>query len=132
MKWKWTVKHQEAFEKIKIAFQHCVLLQHPDTTRPYILRCDASKLVIAAILSQINEFGEDVIIEVTSRCLTETESKYSITEMELLSIVNALRKWRHYVLGSVLTVKTDHQALCCLRKARNLSARMTRGIQFNH
>lgn len=111
-KWRWTTTHQMAFENIINSFQHCILLQHPDVTKPYIVRCDASQKVIAAILSQFNESGEELIIEVTSRCLSEQESRYSVTEIELLSIVHALKKWRHYLLGSSVTVKTDHQALC--------------------
>lgn len=126
VKWKWDVSHQYAFEKIKEAFQRCIVLQHPDVTKPYVVRCDASGSVIAAILSQEHDKGEKLIIEVTSRCLNEHERNYSVTEVELLAVLHAIKKWRHYLLGSCVTVKTDHQALCCLNKGTGLNARLTR------
>lgn len=35
--------------------------------QPYILRCDASGVAVAAVLSQIDEEGNEVIIEVVSK-----------------------------------------------------------------
>lgn len=43
-------------------FQYCVKLEHPDVTQDYIIRCDASGVSIAGILSQIDEKGEERII----------------------------------------------------------------------
>lgn len=48
-------------------------MRHPDITKPYIIRCDASKIAVAAILSQLDELGDEMIIDITSRCLSEQE-----------------------------------------------------------
>lgn len=118
--------HQQAFESIKKSFLTCVTLEQPNINKPYYLRCDASGVTVAAILSQFNSKGEEMIIETTSRSLNNAERKYSTTEKELLAIVNAVRKWRHYLLGSQIKVKTDHRALIFLNKGTGLNARIVR------
>lgn len=115
-KWEWRDVHQKAFEEIKKSFLRCITLKYPDVNEPYILSCDASGLAVAAILSQKDYQGEEQIIEITSRCLNSAEKKYSTTEKELLSILNAVQKWRHYLLGNRVIVRTDHQALMFLNK----------------
>lgn len=110
-KWKWNSIHQHAFEEIKKSFMNCKMLKYPEVDQPYMLRCDASSFTVAAVLSQLDEEGNEVIIEITSKCLNEAEKKYSTTEKELLAILHAVRKWRHYLMGNRVTVYTDHQAL---------------------
>lgn len=125
-KWKWNSVHQEAFEEIKKSFMNCIMLKYPDVNRPYMLRCDASCFTVAAVLSQLDDEGNEVIIEITSKSLTETEKKYSTTVKELLAILHAVRKWRQYLMGNRVIVYTDHQALIFLKKSTGLNARMVR------
>lgn len=126
MKWKWSSEQQRAFEEIKKAFQSCVTLKYPIINEPYLLRCDASGLAVAAILSQVDDQGEESIIEITRRCLNEIEKRYSTTEKELLAILHAVKNWRHYLFGNQIIVKTDHHALTFLNKGTGLNARMVR------
>lgn len=91
IKWEWGNVQQKALDDINKSFLKCITLKRPNIKEPYLLRCDASGLVIAAILSQINDDGEEMIIEVTSRCLNKAEKGYSTTEKELLAIVNAVK-----------------------------------------
>ena len=43
VKWTWTPKHQEAFEKVKQIVSHEVMLAYPDFTKPFDIHTDASK-----------------------------------------------------------------------------------------
>ena len=43
VKWKWTPKHQEAFEKVKQIVSHEVMLAYPDFNKPFDIHTDASK-----------------------------------------------------------------------------------------
>lgn len=91
-KWKWDGRHDKAFQETKEAFAHCVVLEQPDENQPYLIRCDASGVAVAAILAQVDADGAERIIEITSRCLTSYEKKYSVTEMELLALMHAVKK----------------------------------------
>lgn len=46
-----------------------------------------------------------------SRRQTNSKKKYSIYNQELYSIVQALRKWRHYMLPKEFVLFKDHKAL---------------------
>ncbi|KAK2702427.1 hypothetical protein QYM36_018963, partial [Artemia franciscana] len=59
---------------------------------------DASTKRIGAILSRIVN-GEERVIAYASRTLTPVESNYSATQLELLSIIHHMDKFRHYLVG---------------------------------
>ncbi|CAB0029046.1 unnamed protein product, partial [Trichogramma brassicae] len=61
-----------------------------------------------------------------SRTLKGAELNYYTTEHELLAIVWALEKFRSYVYGKPVEIRTDHQALAFLRTSRFLSQRLLR------
>ena len=52
--------------------------------------------------------------------------KYSTTKKELLAIVFALKKFRHYLLGKEFDVLTDHKSLVYLFHSKNPSSVMER------
>ena len=67
---------------------------------------------VGAILAQ--DFGQGlqpVVYE--SRKLSSTEIRYSAYERELLGIIWAIGKWRHYLEGKHFIVQTDHS--CSVR-----------------
>lgn len=45
-------------------------------------------------------------------------------EKEAMSILEALKKWRHYIVGNPMVIKTDQQALKYMA-----TQRLTEGIQ---
>ena len=46
-----------------------------------------------------------------TRKLTEAQQKYSVTELELLSIVETLKEFREMLWGQKIKVYTDHMNL---------------------
>lgn len=58
--------------------------------------------------------------------MNSAEKNYSVTELELLSIVFACDKFRVYILGYPITVLSDHQALTFLFTCRLRNSRLTR------
>lgn len=54
-----------------------------------------------------------------------TELNYTTTEKELLAVIFCLEKFRTFLQGTRLVIRTDHQALIFLKKCRLLSERLT-------
>eukprot|EP01047_Picozoa_sp_COSAG01_P070522 COSAG01_NODE_10710_length_2096_cov_100.564847_2_plen_151_part_00 len=54
---------------------------------------------------------------------SDTQAKYTCTELELLSILLALKKWRPLLLGTTVVVRiyTDHSANASLHAKKSIS-----------
>lgn len=58
------------------------------------------------------------VVTFASRSLTSCERNYSTIELECLSIIFALKKFRSFILGQHITIKTDHRSLMFLKQAK--------------
>ena len=81
---EWKKEHQIVFEELKRILGTEPLLIYPDFTQPFIVACDASTKALGATLSQMYN-GEERPIAYCSRQLNSAETKYSVTELELLA-----------------------------------------------
>ncbi len=61
-----------------------------------------------------------------SRQLRGAESRYSVTELESLAILESLRHFDHYVYGAEVRVVTDHRACLALNTSSHLNKRLMR------
>ena len=77
---------------------------------------------------QTDEKGETYIVSTASRVLNAIEQKYSTCEQELLAIVYALNKFRIYVFGHKILLRTDNKALLFLQKCTMTSNRIARWV----
>ena len=67
--------------------------------------CDNSGTVIGVVLSQ-----EGRPVAYFSEKLNDAKRKYFVYDQEFYSIVQALNKWRHYLLPKEFVLYIDHQA----------------------
>lgn len=58
-----------------------------------------------------------------SRKLNEHEQNYLTYDLELATIIHALKMWRHYLLGRQFVLMTDHIGLRYLFDQPNVNAR---------
>ena len=89
--------------------------------------CDASNYAIGAVLGQRRE-GKPFVVYYASRTLNSAQMNYSTTEKELLAVLFPLDKFRSYLIGSPITVFTDHSALKYLLSKKDAKARLIRWI----
>ena len=80
---------------------------------------------LGGVLSQ-NGF----VICYESRKLKEHERNYATHDLELATIVHALKKWRHYLMGKRFEMRTDHNGLKYLFDQSTLNARQRRWLEF--
>jgi len=71
-------------------------MEYPTTTGKYTLITDTSKASTGYLLNQESEDGVQHLIACGGRSLHPAERNYTITELELLSIIEELDKYRHY------------------------------------
>ena len=109
----WESHHQQALNEIKQELCSSKLISYydPDPTMPTILQCDGSQTGIGAWLRQLDSQGNEHIVAMASRSLTEAESRYSNIEHDCLAVTYALEKFQYYLLGWSVTVKTNHSPL---------------------
>jgi hypothetical protein len=104
------------------------VLQLADSSKPYILTCDASDIGIGALLEQEGEHGPHPVA-FASRKPSSSENNYPMHERELIAIVYELKQWRPYLHGSRFVIKTDHHPLRYLDTQSNLSKRQMRWME---
>ena len=87
-----------------------------DETAPFQVETDASEFALAATLSQK---GRPVAF--ISRTLSKTEQKHSAVEKEAAAIVEAVRKWKHYLTGKHSTLITDQHSVSYMLDSKHRS-----------
>lgn len=123
--WEWKPEHQEAFDGIKEKFKQNIMLYHPNMNVPFIMGTDASQSAIGVELFQEN--GEEhQTIAFASRTLNNYERKYNTAEKELLAVVFGCRKFRTYLVGHHVEVRTDNKAITHFQGYRQGSGRLMR------
>lgn len=106
---KWTRECQVNFDKLKQSLANSVALAYPDFSKPFIIHTDASKFQLGPVISQ--ETPQVRLIAFYSRKLTDPQTRYSIIELELLSIVETLKEFHTILYGHSIVVYTDHKNL---------------------
>jgi hypothetical protein len=82
------------------------MLAQPDITKSFNVYYDASGTRLGCVLMQ-----EGHVIAYSSHQLRPHEEHYPTHDLELAAVVHALRTWRHYLLGNVAHIFTDHKSL---------------------
>ena len=121
----WGPSQQEAFEKMKDKLCSTPVLAYPNFELPFILTTDASKVAVAAVLSQVQD-GAERPLAYASRQLNGAEQAYSASEVEMLALVWATKFFRCYLFGRRFVVRTDHAALSYLRNFADHNGRLMR------
>ena len=113
---RWNKEQQIAFEILKQKLINYPVLATPIPEGEYIVDTDASNESLGAVLQQ-KQNGIIRVISYASRVLDPAERSYCTTRKELLSIIFALKFFRHYLLSVPFLLRTDHAALTSLLRS---------------
>jgi hypothetical protein len=124
-KFKWSQECEEAFPTLQKLLTTPTVLAQPDNEKPFDVYCDASGTDIGGGLMQ-----DGCAIAYASRQLRRHEEHYPTHDIELLVVVHALKVWRHYLLGNLVHIYTDHKSLKYLLTQPNLNMRQRRWLEL--
>ena len=96
------------------------------------METDASKMAVGAVLFQMSDTGEKLLIAYHSRTLSGNTGKiWSATDKELFAILDATRKWKTYCANKIF-VFTDHKPLKYTRNMEETRGKITRWYIKGH
>ncbi len=75
------------------------IMRNPDFQKNFILQIDASGSGVGAVLSQMDDQGEEHAIAYFSRKRLPREQRYSTVEQECLAIKLGIQAFSVYLLG---------------------------------
>ena len=125
IKFEWTLKCEENFQRLKNLLTSAPVLKVADPEKDFVVCIDACEQGLGGVLMQDNH-----MICYESRKLKEHEKNCATYNLELVTIVNSLNMWRHYLMGRRFELRTDHYGPKYLFDQPTLDARQARGLDF--
>jgi hypothetical protein len=122
-KFEWLPKHQKSFEDYKKVVATEVMLAYPDFLKDFEIFTDSSSRQLGSVITQ-----DGKPLAFYSKKLTKCQMNYTITDLELLSIVMTLIEFRNILLGRKIIIFTDHKNLEA--ELANLSSQ--RGLRWRN
>ena len=108
---KWIGAAHKGFKLLKEKITEELVLALLDFRKIFAVRCDASGYAIGGVLSQ------DVKpVAYFSEKLNEAKQKYSTYDKEFYAVIQALKKWRHYLMPWEFILYSDNHALQFITK----------------
>jgi hypothetical protein len=102
----WMEEAEKSFNLLKKKIIEQPILVLPDFSKTSQVRCDVSGFSIKVVLSQDNR-----PVTYFNEKLNETKIKYSTYDKEFYSVIQALKKWRHYLVPKEFVLYSDNHAL---------------------
>ena len=125
VRFEWSEKCQASFEKLKAFLTEAPVLTQPTFGKEYIIFSDTLLNGLECVLIQ-----EGKVVAYASRQLKSHEKNYPTHDLELASIVFALKIWRHYLYGEKCFIYIDYKSLKYLPSQRQLNLRQCRWMEL--
>lgn len=120
--WTWSDAHEKSFLDLKEALSKPPILAFYDPKLPITVHTDAARLKGLGYACLQLHGKTWRLVQCGSRFLTDTESRYSTIELELLAIVWAMKKCHSFLAGrDHFDVITDHKPLLSIVNLKSLA-----------
>ncbi|GFX83678.1 retrovirus-related Pol polyprotein from transposon 297 [Trichonephila clavipes] len=129
----WTTECENAFRELKGKLIDKPVLYAPNFEREFIVQTDASNAGMGAVLTQLNEQGEEHPILYLSKKFSEVEKRYCTTVKECAIIVFVIKRLHYYLDGNSFLDMIDHNPLVWLNRNVSSNHRLCYGLWLcNH
>nr|GEU61838.1 putative reverse transcriptase domain-containing protein [Tanacetum cinerariifolium] len=125
IKFDWGEKEENTFQLIKHKLCSVPILALSEGNEDFVVYCDASHKGLGAVLMQ-----REKVIAYASRQLKVHEQNNTTHDLELGSVVFALKIWRLYLYGTKCIVFTDHKSLQHILNQKEHNMRQRRWLEF--
>jgi hypothetical protein len=121
----WMEEEETSFNLMKKRITEQPILVLSDFNKTFQVRCDASGFAIGAVLSQ-----DDRPITYFSEKLNEEKIKYSTYDKEFYAVIQALKKWRHYLVPKEFSLYNDNHDLQFVTQQEKLNQKHIKWVEF--
>ena len=133
-KFVWTDEHEQAFQKLRECVINAPVVGYPRMEGKWILDTDASAYAMGAVLSQMQKLDDsdeehERVIAYGSKSLERRQQLYCARRRELLAIAFFVERFRPYLYGRKVTIRTDHASLKYIKTMRNIDDQAARWLE---
>ncbi|KAA0057631.1 pol protein [Cucumis melo var. makuwa] len=121
----WSKACEDSFQNLKQKLVTAPVLTVPDDSGSFVIYSDASKKGLGCVLMQ-----QGKVVAYASRQLKSHEQNYPTHDLELATVVFALKIWRHYLYGEKIQTFTDHKSLKYFFTQKELNMRQRRWLEL--
>ena len=130
VEFKWNMKCQEAFNKIKEYLLHPLVLAPKRHGEPLWIYVSTTEHAFGVMLVKKEEDGKERVVYFISRTLKEYETRYTPIEKLCQCIVFAIERLRYYMINSITHVLTQAYPLRYLMSKSCLNGRSAKWIML--
>jgi hypothetical protein len=121
----WTTEAEKSFNLLKRKITEQPVLVLPDFQKTFQVKCDASGYAVGGVLSQ-----DDRPVAYFSEKLDDAKLKYSTYDKEFYAIIQALKKWRHYLIPKEFVLYSDNHALQFVSQQEKLNQKHAKWVEY--
>ncbi|KAF7371586.1 Transcription factor [Mycena venus] len=132
--WRWSHTEHRAFEAVKGTVSkwrdhHRVTIDYSPGAPPVFLVTDACLTGGSGVVCQGKDLASANIVAFWSGKFNPAQQNYPVHDLEMLAIIESLKRFRNLLLGINFRIMADHKALQHFMTQKNLSPRQTRWLE---
>lgn len=121
----WSKVFEKSFQDLKQRLVSAPVLIVTNGPRGFLVYSDASKKGFGCVLMQHGK-----VVAYASRQLKSHEQNYPTHDLELATVVFALKIWRHYLYGEKIQIFTNYKSLKYFFTRKKLNMRQCRRLEL--